>query len=108
VSWLAALLSLGTGLITAIAATLGVRLTVRQQERMARLAEWSQLFASAREYALDQDPLKRAIGLAMLERLAESQAAGPDELRIIDTFNRMLEGEDEAKPLRAKGDSADA
>jgi hypothetical protein len=95
VGWLAALLSLLTGMVTASAALVGVRLTVRQQERATRLAEWSNRFDCAREYALDEDPLKRAIGFAMLERLAESEAAGPDELRILDAFNRMLEAADD-------------
>ena len=93
--WLASLLSFGTGLVTATAALLGVRLTVRQQEQSIRRAEWSQLFASAREYALDPDPTRKAIGNAMLERLAESPLAGPDELQIIDAFNRMLAAEGE-------------
>lgn len=106
--WLTSLLSLGAGAITATGAFLGVRLTVRQQDRTIRHAQWWRQFEYASGLALDDDPYKRTVGLRILKGLAESDIAGMDELRMLDAFHRRLVVEEEEPSARAKGDPGDA
>jgi hypothetical protein len=108
VSWLTSLLSLGAGVITATGAFLGVRLTVKQQERITRQSQWWRQFEHASQLALDEHVHKRTVGLRMLKGLAESDIAGIDELRMLDAFHRRLVVEDEEPSARAKGDPSDA
>jgi hypothetical protein len=95
--WLQAGLSLSAGLITGAGALVGVRLSIRandrstvQRELAARREEWWRRFTWAAELALDQSPAKRATGLEMLVKLAQSDLAQRDECLLLDAFQERV------------------
>lgn len=112
--WLQVLLSLGAGLITASGALLGVRFTVRgndrateqrdvaslreteQRELAARREEWWRRFMWAAELTWDESKRKRVVGLQLITKLAESELAGKDDCLLLDAFQeRLLKGLEE-------------
>ncbi|WP_409490694.1 hypothetical protein [Amycolatopsis sp. cmx-11-12] len=95
--WLQAGLSLLVGLMTACGALVGVRHSVRgndrateQRELAARREEWWRRFTWAAELALDQASGKRTVGLQLLVQLAESDLAQRDECLLIDVFQQRV------------------
>ncbi|WP_326565328.1 hypothetical protein VSH64_26135 [Amycolatopsis rhabdoformis] len=97
--WWQAGLSLLVGLLTAAGAFLGVRLSVRandratvQRELSARREEWWRRFTWAAELALDESPVRRVTGLKLLAKLAQSELAERDECLLLDVFQgRVLD-----------------
>lgn len=97
--WLQAVLALATGLLTAAGAWLGVRHSVRgndraivQRELAARREEWWRRFTWAAELALDESSVKQVAGLKLLTHLARSELAQDDDLRLLDVFQgRVLD-----------------
>ncbi|GAA4529368.1 hypothetical protein [Amycolatopsis samaneae] len=97
--WLQAGLSLLVGLLTAGGAFVGVRHTVRgndrateQRELAARREEWWRRFTWAAELALAESPAKRVTGLKLLTELAQSDLAQHDECVLLDVFqDRVLD-----------------
>lgn len=55
-----------------------------QRELQARREEWSKRFFEALSYVADESPRKREIGLGLMEALAQSELAGPDERRLME------------------------
>ncbi|WP_328645344.1 hypothetical protein OHS58_35270 [Amycolatopsis sp. NBC_00348] len=97
--WVQAGLSLLAGVLTAGAAVVGVRFSVRgndrateQRELAARREEWWRRFVWASELALDDQPAKRVVGLKLLAKLAQSELAQRDECLLLDVFQgRVLD-----------------
>lgn len=86
--WLQTGLSLAVGLLTAGGALIGVRLSVRGNNR----AEWWRRFTWAADLALDDSPVKRVAGLKLLTKLAQSDLAQRDEYLLLDVFQgRVLD-----------------
>lgn len=86
-----------------------------QREAQGRREEWSKRFHEVLAYVVDESPRKRAAGLQLMVALAESELAGPDELKLMDALaDRVLnpllreieKGELAPKPLGDKGQSA--
>lgn len=98
-AWLQTAMPLVVGIVTAGSAYLGVRHAARGNERAtaqrdlaARREEWWRRFNWAAELAMDASPEKRALGLKLLTKLAESDLAGRDEWLLLDAFHeRVLE-----------------
>jgi hypothetical protein len=84
--WLQAGLALLVGLLTAGGALVGVRLSVRGTNR----AEWWRRFTWAADLALDDSPAKRVAGLKLLAKLAQSDLAQQEDLRLIDAFQERV------------------
>jgi len=86
------------GLLTAGGALVGVRMNGRfsdrateQRETQGRREEWSKRFYEILAYVIDESPRKRAAGLYLMSALAESDLAGPDELRLMEALtDRVL------------------
>jgi hypothetical protein len=86
------------GLLTAGGALVGVRMNGRvsdrateQREAQGRREEWSKRFYEVLAYVIDESPRKRAAGLYLMSALAESDLAGPDELRLMEALaDRVL------------------
>jgi hypothetical protein len=81
------------GLITASGALVGVRMNARsgdrateQREVQGRREEWIKLFHEALGYVVDDSVRKRVVGMQLMTSLAESDLAGPDERRLMETF----------------------
>lgn len=97
--WLQVLVSLAVGTLTAGGALLGVRASVRgndrateQRELAARREEWWRRFTWAAELAVDDSRTKRAAGLNLLAKLAASDLAQEEECLLLDVFQqRVLE-----------------
>ncbi|OXM54912.1 hypothetical protein [Amycolatopsis alba] len=89
-TWLTPVLALVAGLLTAGAAFFGVRVTVRQKEQSESRSEWRARFQMAQELYWSSDAEKRLAGLGIFDVLAESDLAGPDELRMIEVFLRPI------------------
>lgn len=115
--WFQAVISLVTGVITATGALLGVRLTVRgndratgqrdlasqrdvdQRELAGRREEWWRRFTWAAELTWDEAEVKRVAGLQLLTKLAQSDLAGQDEWLMLDAFQaRVLNELDDLEP----------
>lgn len=106
--WLQVGLSLGVGVLTAVGALVGVRFTVRgndrateQRELAARREEWWRRFEWAAALAMDESPTKRVAGLKLLTKLAQSELAQQDECTLLDVFQgRVLDAllDDLSKP----------
>ncbi|MBQ0994859.1 hypothetical protein KBX08_32930 [Micromonospora sp. H61] len=82
-----------TGLIAAVGAFVGVRLSVRGNDRAtvqrdiaARREEWWRRFTWAAELAHDDSPASRAAGLRVLTQLALSELSQRDEHLILHAF----------------------
>jgi len=95
--WLQAGLSLLVGLMTACGALIGVRHSVRgndrateQREIAARREEWWRRFTWAADLALDESAVKQTAGLELLIKLAESDLAKADECLLIDVFQQRV------------------
>lgn len=95
--WLQVALSLGVGLLTTAGALVGVRLSVRgndratgQRELAARREEWWRRFTWAAELALDDSAAKRVAGLDLLTALAKSELAERDECLLLDEFQKRV------------------
>jgi hypothetical protein len=96
--WLQVTATLLVGVLTAGGALLGVRMNGRvgeqateQRETQGRREEWSKRFYEMLAYVVDDSPRKRVTGLHMMSALAESDLAGPDELRLMEVFaDRVL------------------
>ncbi|RSN39105.1 hypothetical protein DMC64_38865 [Amycolatopsis sp. WAC 04197] len=86
------------GVLTATGALLGVRMNGRvgdrateQREAQGRREEWSKRFYEILAYVVDESPRKRAAGLHLMSALAESDLAGPDELKLMGVLaDRVL------------------
>lgn len=107
--WLQVALSLGTGVLTAGGALLGVRYSVKatdratgqreiaaqrdveQRELAARREEWWRRFTWAAEQATEETQEKRSAGLALLGHLATSKLAGEDEYLLLKSLTERLE-----------------
>ncbi|MEU7957761.1 hypothetical protein [Micromonospora humida] len=97
--WLQTGMSVLVGLMTAVGALIGVRLSVHgsdrateQRELAGRREEWWRRFTWAAELALDDAPVKRVTGLKLLTKLAQSELAKRDECLLIDVFQgRVLD-----------------
>jgi hypothetical protein len=97
--WFQTGLSLLVGLLTAGGALVGVRLTVRgndrstqQRELAASREEWWRRFTWAAQLALDDSPAKRVAGLKLLAKLGQSDLAQNDECMLLDVFQgRVLD-----------------
>jgi hypothetical protein len=86
--WLQTGLSLVVGLLTAGGALVGVRLSVRGNNR----AEWWRRFTWAAGLALDNSSVKRVAGLKLLTKLAQSDLAQQDDYLLLDVFQgRVLD-----------------
>ena len=106
--WAQIALSVGIGLLTAGGALVGVKLSVRgndratrQREYAARREEWWRRFTWAADLALDESATKRVAGLRLLAKLAQSDLAGPDEYLLLDAFhervlNKVLKDQEES------------
>jgi hypothetical protein len=95
--WMQASMSLVVGLLTASGAWLGVRHSVRgndrateQRELAARREEWMRRFMWAAELAQHESTDKRVTGLRLLEALAESELAQRDECLLLDVFQKRV------------------
>jgi hypothetical protein len=95
--WLQVALSLAVGVVTASAAFLGVRMTVRgndrateQRELAARREEWWRRFTWAAELCLDDAEHKRVAGLTLLATLAQSDLAHREEWLLLDAFQARV------------------
>ncbi|MFD5244917.1 hypothetical protein ACFWIW_10260 [Amycolatopsis sp. NPDC058340] len=96
--WLQVCATFLVGVLTATGALLGVRMNGRvgdrateQREEQGRREEWSKRFYEILAYAVDESPRKRVAGLHLMSALAESDLAGPDELKLMDVFaDRVL------------------
>ena len=97
--WLQLGATMLVGLLTAGGAFLGVRLSARvgdrateQREAQGRREEWSKRFYEVLAYVVDDEsPRKRTAGLHLMSALAESDLAGPDELRLMEVLaDRVL------------------
>jgi hypothetical protein len=96
--WLQIASTLLVGTLTAGGALLGVRLNGRvgdrateQRETQGRREEWSKRFYEILAYVVDEAPRKRAAGLHLMEALAESDLAGPDEIKLMEVLaDRVL------------------
>lgn len=84
--WWQVSLSLGVGLLTAGGALLGVRLSVRGNNR----AEWWRRFTWAADLALDNSAVKRVAGLKLLAKLAQSDLAQRDDYLLLDVFQGRI------------------
>ncbi|WP_040407656.1 hypothetical protein [Amycolatopsis nigrescens] len=97
--WLQAGLSLLVGLLTAGGAWIGVRHSVRgndratqQRELAAQREEWWRRFTWAAELARDRSMASRTLGLELLTALAQSDLTQHDEWQLLDVFQqRVLE-----------------
>lgn len=97
--WLQVVLPLAVGVLSAGGAILGIRHTVRgndratgQRELAGRREEWWRRFTWAAELALDESPAKRVAGLKLLATLARSELAEADECQLLDVFQgRVLD-----------------
>jgi len=86
--WLQIGLSLVVGLLTAGGALIGVRLSVKGNNR----AEWWRRFTWAAGLALDSSSVKRVAGLKLLAKLAQSDLAQHDDYPLLDVFQgRVLD-----------------
>jgi hypothetical protein len=86
--WLQTGLSLVVGLLTAGGALIGVRMSVRGNNR----AEWWRRFTWAADLALDESSVKRVAGLKLLTKLAQSDLAQGDDYLLLDVFQgRVLD-----------------
>lgn len=86
--WLQTGLSLVVGLLTGGGALIGVRMSVRGNNR----AEWWRRFTWAADLALDEAPVKRVAGLELLTKLAQSDLAQRDDYLLLDVFQgRVLD-----------------
>lgn len=81
------------GLLAAGGALVGVRMNSRvsdhateQREVQGRREEWSKRFLEILAYVVDESPRKRAAGLYLMSALAETDLAGPDELRLMEAL----------------------
>ncbi|GAB1515667.1 hypothetical protein [Actinophytocola sp. KF-1] len=89
---------LAVGMLTAGGALVGVRMNGRasdrateQRETQGRREEWSKRFYEILAYVVDESPRKRTVGLCLISALAESDLAGPDELRLMEALaDRVL------------------
>jgi hypothetical protein len=95
--WAQAALSLGVGLLTGAGALVGVRLSVRgndratvQRELAARREEWWRRFTWAADLALDPAADKRVAGLRLLASLAQSELAQREECQLLDVFQARV------------------
>lgn len=106
--WIQAVLSLVIGLLTATGALLGVRFTVRgndratgqrdlasrreteQRELAARREEWWRRFTWAAELTWDDAEGKQVAGLLLLAKLNESELTGEDERLLLDAFAQRV------------------
>lgn len=96
--WLPVAAALLAALCTAGGALLGARMNSRagdratvQREVHGRREEWSKRFHEVLAYVVDESPRKRAAGLHLMYALAESELAGPDELKLMDALtDRVL------------------
>jgi hypothetical protein len=96
--WLQVASTLLVGLLAAGGALLGVRLSGRtndrateQRETQGRREEWSKRFYEVLAYVVDESPRKRETGVYLMTALAESELAGPDELRLMEVLaDRVL------------------
>lgn len=96
--WLQVVSTFLVGAVTAGAALLGVRMNGRvgdrateQREVQGRREEWSKRFYELLAYVVDESPRKRAAGLGLMSALAESDLAGPDELKLMEVLaDRVL------------------
>jgi hypothetical protein len=77
--WLQIGLSLVVGLLTAGGALVGVRLSVRGNNR----AEWWRRFTWAAGLALDNSSVKRVAGLKLLAQLAQADLAQQDDYLLL-------------------------
>ncbi|MGW3999268.1 hypothetical protein [Amycolatopsis sp. NPDC004772] len=97
--WVQAGAALVVGLLTATGAFVGVRFSVRgndrateQRELAGRREEWWRRFTWASELALSESPAKRVAGLKLLAKLAQSELATRDEWELLDVFQgRVLD-----------------
>jgi hypothetical protein len=86
--WLQTVLSLGVGLLTAGGALIGVRMSVRGNNR----AEWWRRFTWAADLALHESAIKRVAGLKLLTKLAQSDLAQREDYLLLDVFQgRVLD-----------------
>jgi hypothetical protein len=96
--WLQILSTFFVGVLTAVGALVGVRMSGRvgdrateQRETQGRREEWSKRFYEVLAYVLDEAPHKRAAGLHLMSVLAESELAGPDEIKLMEVLaDRVL------------------
>lgn len=96
--WLQLASTMLVGLLTAGGALVGVRMNGRvgdrateQREIQGRREEWSKRFYEILAYVVDESPRKRAAGLHLMSALAESDLAGPDEIKLMEILtDRVL------------------
>lgn len=96
--WLPLAAALLAAACTAGGALLGARMNAKagdrataQRELHGRREEWSKRFHEVLAYVVDESPRKRAAGLHLMCALAESELAGPDELKLMDALaDRVL------------------
>ena len=95
--WIPVVASLVAALCGGAGALVGVRLSVKgndrataQRELSARREEWWRRFTWAAELALDESETKRVAGLKILTKLAESDLAQRDECLLLDAFHERI------------------
>lgn len=116
--WLQIASTFVVGFLTAGGALLGVRLNGRvgdrateQREMQGRREEWSKRFYEILAYVVDESPQKRTAGLHLMSALAESELAGPDELKLMQALadrvlNPLLREMGESELSSAAGEPA--
>lgn len=96
--WLPVAAALIAAVCTAGGAVLGARMNARagdrateQREAQGRREEWSKRFFEVLTYVVDESSRKRAVGFEVMTALAESELAGPEELKLLDALtDRVL------------------
>ncbi|MEU4446020.1 hypothetical protein AB0K14_31730 [Actinosynnema sp. NPDC050801] len=86
-NWLTPVLALVAGTMTATAAFLGARMTARQRDRTDQREEWFRRFQWATTLCLSESSRERTVGLDILDEIAKSRLAGPDEWKLIEKFS---------------------
>lgn len=77
---LAPIATLGVG---TVALYIGLR-TIRQRDLADRRDQWWKRYQWATDLTLDEDVHRRDLGLRVLETLAASRLAGPEEIDLLD------------------------
>lgn len=97
IPWLQIVLPVVVGMLTAGGAFLGVRHSVRgndrateQREFAARREEWWRRFTWAAELSLDDSDAKQEAGLLLLAELAKSDLAQREECLLLYVFQARL------------------
>lgn len=95
--WLPVAAALIAAACTAGGAVLGARMNARagdrateQREAQGRREEWTKRFFEVLTYAVDESPRKRTVGIEIMTALAESELAGPEELKLMDAFTTRV------------------